>query len=38
MKTDMVELKTLTEFLNHYLPLLAKPTVEEFVKIAVQLY
>lgn len=34
MKTDMVELKTLTEFVNLYVPLLNKPTVEEFVKAA----
>lgn len=31
----MVELKTLTEFINHYVSLLNKPNVEEFVKVAV---
>ena len=35
MTTDMVELKTVIEYLSYYQSILAKPTVEEFVKVAI---
>ncbi len=38
LKNNLAELKEILEFLETYIPILSKPTLEEYVKLSIQIY